>query len=204
MRFRKSDFYLRPACHLGFCFAHGCRAHEEQRSNGLTPVRLQLDWYPQPEHGGFYTALLKGYYKAEGLDVTILPLPQYGSVAQLVTSGRPILGWARATRFWSGIRTACRWLPLPRRCSTIRRRSWSTRIRRFMTSRISKGTRLPRSRALPGSSMLSRATTCTRCARFRRRSRLPTFLPIPTMCSRSLLPANRFLPSRPEPTCEHC
>jgi len=42
-------------------------------SNGLTPVAFQTDWYPQPEHGGFYEALLKGYYRQEGLDVTILP-----------------------------------------------------------------------------------------------------------------------------------
>lgn len=70
----------------------GCRAHDSSGANGLTPVRLQLDWYPQPEHGGFYTALLQGYYKAEGLDVTILPLPEYGSAAQLVATGRADIG----------------------------------------------------------------------------------------------------------------
>jgi len=36
-------------------------------------VRLITDWYPQPEHGGFYHALLKGYYREGGLDVEILP-----------------------------------------------------------------------------------------------------------------------------------
>lgn len=70
----------------------GCRAHNAGSSDGLTPVRLQLDWYPQPEHGGFYTALLKGYYKSEGLDVTPLPLPQYGSAAQIVASGKADIG----------------------------------------------------------------------------------------------------------------
>jgi NitT/TauT family transport system substrate-binding protein len=49
----------------------GCR--KQAASNGLFPVTLQTDWYPQPEHGGFYEALLKGYYKQEGLDVTIVP-----------------------------------------------------------------------------------------------------------------------------------
>jgi len=53
---------------------------------------LQLDWYPQPEHGGFFAAQLLGYYKAEGLDVTLLPLPQYGSAAQIVASGKADLG----------------------------------------------------------------------------------------------------------------
>ena len=37
------------------------------------PVRLITDWYPQPEHGGFYYALIKGYYREAGLDVEILP-----------------------------------------------------------------------------------------------------------------------------------
>jgi NitT/TauT family transport system substrate-binding protein len=70
----------------------GCRSQQSSTNNGLTPVRLQLDWYPQPEHGGFFTAALQGYYKAEGLDVTLLPLPQYGSVAQLVSTGKADFG----------------------------------------------------------------------------------------------------------------
>jgi NitT/TauT family transport system substrate-binding protein len=70
----------------------GCRSQQSPTNNGLTPVRLQLDWYPQPEHGGFFTAALQGYYKAEGLDVTLLPLPQYGSVAQLVSTGKADFG----------------------------------------------------------------------------------------------------------------
>jgi len=70
----------------------GCRSIIHTQENGLTPVTLQLDWYPQPEHGGFYTAQLLGYYKAEGLDVTLVPLPQYGSVAQQVASGKADFG----------------------------------------------------------------------------------------------------------------
>jgi NitT/TauT family transport system substrate-binding protein len=70
----------------------GCRGRQSSPENGLTPVRLQLDWYPQPEHGGFYTAQSLGYYKAEGLDVTILALPQYGSVAQIVSTGNADVG----------------------------------------------------------------------------------------------------------------
>jgi len=72
----------------------GCRSHEATSTNGLTPLRLQLDWYPQPEHGGFYTAQLLGYYKAEGLDVTLLPLSQYESAATMVTSGKADIGLA--------------------------------------------------------------------------------------------------------------
>ncbi len=36
-------------------------------------VVLQTDWYPQPEMGGFYQAQLQGLYKAQGLDVEIVP-----------------------------------------------------------------------------------------------------------------------------------
>ena len=69
-----------------------CHSGQPASTGGITPLRLQLDWYPQPEHGGFYAAQMLGYYKAEGLDVTIAPLPQYGSVAQLVATGRADVG----------------------------------------------------------------------------------------------------------------
>jgi NitT/TauT family transport system substrate-binding protein len=38
----------------------------------LTKVILQTDWYAQPEHGGFYQAVAKGFYREAGLDVTIV------------------------------------------------------------------------------------------------------------------------------------
>lgn len=38
----------------------------------LTKIVLQTDWYAQPEHGGFYQAQVKGYYKEAGLDVQIV------------------------------------------------------------------------------------------------------------------------------------
>jgi len=71
----------------GLVLLTGCRSSQAPASNGLLPVRLQADWYPQPEQGGYYTAVAKGYYKDEGLDVTILPLGQYTSGLQVVSSG---------------------------------------------------------------------------------------------------------------------
>ena len=35
-------------------------------------VAFQLDWFPSPEHGGHFQALVKNYYREAGLDVTIL------------------------------------------------------------------------------------------------------------------------------------
>ena len=65
-------------------FALGCRARS---ASGRTAVKLQTDWYPQPEHGGFYTALVKGYYSGEGLEVEIVPGGPYVSGDGLVASG---------------------------------------------------------------------------------------------------------------------
>jgi NitT/TauT family transport system substrate-binding protein len=50
-----------------------CRSKPAPNSNGLFHLVLQTDWYPQPEHGGFYEAQLLGLYKAKGLDVEIVP-----------------------------------------------------------------------------------------------------------------------------------
>ena len=36
----------------------GYRSNQSAGSGGLTPIRLQLDWYPQPEHGGIFAAQL--------------------------------------------------------------------------------------------------------------------------------------------------
>jgi NitT/TauT family transport system substrate-binding protein len=41
-------------------------------SSVKTPIRLQLQWFPQAQFAGYFAALDKGYYAAEGLDVTIL------------------------------------------------------------------------------------------------------------------------------------
>jgi NitT/TauT family transport system substrate-binding protein len=66
-------------------FTAGC--HRAPSASGLTPVSFQTDWYPQPEHGGFYDALLKGYYRQEGLDVTILPGGPMNVAEQQVSMG---------------------------------------------------------------------------------------------------------------------
>ncbi len=73
-------------CFLAICLGlSGCR--RQPASSGLTAVRLQTDWYPQPEHGGFYDAQIRGYYKDEGLDVTILPGGPYVNALQQVSAG---------------------------------------------------------------------------------------------------------------------
>ncbi len=54
----------------------------------LTPVTLQLNWFPEAEHGGYLAAHVLGYYREEGLDVEILPGGPGTPVIQGVASRR--------------------------------------------------------------------------------------------------------------------
>jgi NitT/TauT family transport system substrate-binding protein len=42
-------------------------------TGGLRKVKLLLNWFPEAEHGGYYAALVHGYYREAGLDVEIVP-----------------------------------------------------------------------------------------------------------------------------------
>lgn len=58
----------------------------------LRKVTLQLNWYPEAEHGGFYAAQLNGYYKEEGLDVEIVEGGAEVPVTQRVATGQVDFG----------------------------------------------------------------------------------------------------------------
>ncbi len=68
------------------------KSGESTTASGLIKIRLQTDWYPQPEHGGYYQALAKGYYAAEGLDVEILPGGPNAQVMAAIATGRIEVG----------------------------------------------------------------------------------------------------------------
>jgi NitT/TauT family transport system substrate-binding protein len=50
-------------------------------------VKLQLKWVTQAQFAGYYVAEAKGYYDAEGLDVTILPGGPDIAPAQVIAGG---------------------------------------------------------------------------------------------------------------------
>ncbi len=58
----------------------------------LTPVKFQLQWVPQAQFAGYYAALDQGYFKAEGLDVTLLPGGPDVNNLQVVASDGADLG----------------------------------------------------------------------------------------------------------------
>src|SRR5579859_3585623 len=41
------------------------------QAQSTTPIRLQLKWVAQAQFAGYYAAVAKGFYKAQGLDVTL-------------------------------------------------------------------------------------------------------------------------------------
>jgi NitT/TauT family transport system substrate-binding protein len=57
---------------LAGCSSSGSNDSTDSASGDLTPVTLQLQWFAQAQFAGYYAALDQGYYKDEGLDVTIL------------------------------------------------------------------------------------------------------------------------------------
>jgi NitT/TauT family transport system substrate-binding protein len=83
---------------LTFLHLAACRKSSDSVNTGLTKIILQADWYPQPEHGGFYTALAKGYYRDEGLDVSIQSGGPYLSPYQVVAAGGAQFGMGGSDR----------------------------------------------------------------------------------------------------------
>jgi NitT/TauT family transport system substrate-binding protein len=86
---------------LAAFFAAGC--HRPSGATGATKITLQADWYPQPEHGGYYTALAKGYYRDEGLDMAIQPGGPYVTVEQQVSVGAAQFGMSSSDRVLEAI-----------------------------------------------------------------------------------------------------
>lgn len=62
----------------------------------LTKVTQVTNWFAEPEHGGQYAALSKGFYKDAGLDMTIQPGGPGVSASQIVASGKAEFGMGQA------------------------------------------------------------------------------------------------------------
>jgi NitT/TauT family transport system substrate-binding protein len=54
----------------------------------LIEVRLALNWFPEPEFGGFYEGVLGGHYEAAGFDVELIPGGPGAPTLELLASGR--------------------------------------------------------------------------------------------------------------------
>ena len=61
----------------------------------LPKLKLVLDWYPEPEYGGYYCAASKGLWKAEGVDVEIIAGGPNASCEKRVSIDESTLGICR-------------------------------------------------------------------------------------------------------------
>ena len=68
----------------------GCErsAQVQQAPDAPQTLTLQLNWFPEAEHGGFYTALINKEFKNRGLDVTIAPGGRAASLMGELATGR--------------------------------------------------------------------------------------------------------------------
>lgn len=84
----KGFLFVRTGIALLALAGGGC-ARRAERAGAVT---LALNWFPEVEHGGFYAALVHGYYAEEGLDVQILPGGPDAPVTARVATGRVTFG----------------------------------------------------------------------------------------------------------------
>lgn len=63
----------------------------------LTKIVVQLDWVPEPEHGGFFQAQARGWFRDAGLDVEFLPGGANAFGPQKVATRQAHIGQADST-----------------------------------------------------------------------------------------------------------
>jgi putative hydroxymethylpyrimidine transport system substrate-binding protein len=78
-------------CLLAVCLlaaACGGSSAAAAHMHGRTPLSIELDWYPNPDHVGLFAAIDRGYFARAGLDVTPLTPGSDTDAATLVAAGR--------------------------------------------------------------------------------------------------------------------
>lgn len=108
----------------GMLLASGCGRPDKKRSADpaapppLRKVVLQTDWFPQAEHGGYYQALARGFYREAGLDVHIWPGGPGAGIKLKVAKGDADFGMFRSD---DAIMAAAVGLPLVMVSATMQR-----------------------------------------------------------------------------------
>lgn len=78
----------------------GCQSSENSRDDESAPtipdVTIQLNWFPESEHGGVFAAQSAGLYAKANLDVTIRPGGQGTRIAPELAAGRVQFAFANA------------------------------------------------------------------------------------------------------------
>jgi NitT/TauT family transport system substrate-binding protein len=99
---RIHDHLRRPVallCAAGAAALAACSrpaAPPDAGAGGLPRVRFKTDWFPQAEHGGFYQAAARGFYRDAGIDVQIVPGGPGVLVSDIVLSGQVDMAMGRS------------------------------------------------------------------------------------------------------------
>jgi ABC-type nitrate/sulfonate/bicarbonate transport system substrate-binding protein len=70
----------------------GTRTSSPPYTGAVAHVKLALDWTPNTNHTGIYVAFEKGWYRQEGIDLTLLPYSSEVAPEQLVGTGQADFG----------------------------------------------------------------------------------------------------------------
>lgn len=71
--------------------SNGGDSKDTGKENSLEKVTVILDYLPNTNHTGLYAALEKGYYREQGLDVSIIQ-PSEGATGTLIAAGKGDFG----------------------------------------------------------------------------------------------------------------
>jgi NitT/TauT family transport system substrate-binding protein len=116
-------------CGLAAIGLVGAGASAEAADRPAQPVQLLLNWFPEVEHGGFYAALVHGYYKEAGLEVKIVSGGPDISVLPQVASQKVTFGISNADNILFGraqeVPVVCVMAPLQvsPRCIVVHKKS---------------------------------------------------------------------------------
>lgn len=82
---------LTIVCSMTACGNNNKSEETKSNINDLEKITFVLDWTPNTNHTGLYTAIEKGYFAEEGLDVEVVQPPEDGAEV-LVASGKAQFG----------------------------------------------------------------------------------------------------------------
>lgn len=74
------------------------RSPEPEATPNLKKIRIALNWFPEVEHGGYYEAQRRGFYREAGFDVELLPGGPGAGVVQRVAGGEVDFGVENADK----------------------------------------------------------------------------------------------------------
>jgi ABC-type nitrate/sulfonate/bicarbonate transport system substrate-binding protein len=77
---------------IGGWLWHRSAQHHTNSGTAQDSLSLALDWTPNTNHTGIYVALEKGWYKAAGINLKLLPYSASVSADQLVATGKADVG----------------------------------------------------------------------------------------------------------------